>query len=97
MRMASAFATASAIGSVTSPSKESAITIPIGPMIMSAFRQATITGFSPVAAFFAPAFNIVAVAIEFVPIAVIIILENLLEDKNITFYNSDEAEGIDSF
>lgn len=25
------------------------------------------------------------------------ILENLLEDKNIAFYNSNEAEGIDSF
>ena len=35
---------------VISPSMESAITIPMGPMITSAFRHATSTAFSPVAA-----------------------------------------------
>ena len=60
----------SAIFSVTSPRSESAITIPIGPMITSALRQATATGFSPVAAFFAPALIMEAVAVAFVPIAV---------------------------
>lgn len=42
--------TATAIRGVISPSMESAITIPTGPMITSARAEATTTEFSPVAA-----------------------------------------------
>ena len=45
---------ATAIAGVISPSRESADTMPIGPTMISASRQATITGFSPVAPCFAP-------------------------------------------
>ena len=48
---------------VISPKRESAMTMPIGPMIRSASRQATRTGFSPVAPMAAPAFIIAAVAV----------------------------------
>ena len=44
--------------------RESAMTMPIGPMIRSASRQATRTGFSPVAPMAAPAFIIAAVALQ---------------------------------
>ena len=54
---------------VISPSMESAMTIPMGPMIKSASRLPVITGFSPVAPASAPAFNIAAVAVLLVPSA----------------------------
>ena len=54
---------------VISPSKESAITIPIGPMMMSAVRLPTMAGFSPVAPASAPAFSMAAVAMLLVPMA----------------------------
>ncbi len=55
---------------------ESAIAIPMGPMIRSAFLHPTITAFSPVAAWSAPAFSILEVAREFVPTAVISVCGN---------------------
>ena len=58
-----------AIVAVISPIRESAITMPIGPMIRSAFLALTITGFSPVAPYEAPAFNMAEVAMLLVPIA----------------------------
>ena len=48
-RSASLCATARAMFGVISPNNESAMTIPIGPEITSAFRHPTITAFSPVA------------------------------------------------
>ena len=48
--MASAWPTAAAIRGVTSPKRASAMTMPMGPMMTSAFRQATRVGFSPLAA-----------------------------------------------
>jgi len=60
---------ASAMARVISPRRESAMTIPIGPMITSASRLATRTGFSPVAPASAPAFNMAEVAMELVPMA----------------------------
>lgn len=54
---------------VISPKRESAMTMPIGPMIRSASRQATRTGFSPVAPMAAPAFIIAAVAVVLAPSA----------------------------
>jgi len=64
-------ATATAIAGVTSPISASAITMPTGPAITSAARDATIAAFSPVAARLAPAFSIAEVANAFVPTAVI--------------------------
>ena len=61
--------TATAMAGVTSPSRESADKMPRGPMIKSASRQATSTGFSPVAPKSAPALSMAAVAVALVPMA----------------------------
>ena len=61
--------TAAAMAGVTSPSIESADMMPTGPMITSASRLATMTGFSPVAPYIAPPFSMVQVAMLFVPMA----------------------------
>ena len=62
--------TATAILEVTSPYNESAITIPIGPIIISASLEQTTTGFSPVATTSALALSIASVASALVPIAI---------------------------
>lgn len=62
--------TAAAMAGVTSPSMASAMTMPRGPTMMSAVRQATTTAFSPVAARCGPALSIAEVAAELVPTAV---------------------------
>ena len=45
------------------------MTMPMGPMMMSASRLLTITGFSPVAPASAPAFSMAEVAMPLVPTA----------------------------
>ena len=47
------------------------MTMPMGPMIMSASREHTTTAFSPVAAWSAPALSIADVAVVLVPTAII--------------------------
>ena len=49
-RTALLWQTAAAMAGVISPSSESAMTMPMGPTMMSARRQLTTTAFSPVAA-----------------------------------------------
>lgn len=58
-----------AMAGVISPNKELAMTIPIGPMMMSEFLALTIHGFSPVAPKSAPAFIMEVVAALLVPMA----------------------------
>ena len=70
IRLAGLWPTAVAIAAVISPRSASAMTIPTGPMITSALRLQTITGFSPVAATSAPAFSMADVARLLVPTAV---------------------------
>jgi len=60
---------AAAILGVISPCSESAITMPIAPMIIFDLRDATITGFSPVAIASGALESIELVANELVPIA----------------------------
>ena len=68
-RAARLWPTATAMAGVTSPSSASAMTMPMGPAITSALRQATMTAFSPVAALRAPALSMLDVAMLLVPTA----------------------------
>ena len=61
--------TAAAMAGEISPISASAMTMPSGPRITSAFRQATIRAFSPVAPWAAPPFSRAAVAMLLVPTA----------------------------
>ena len=67
--MASLCPTAAAIAGVISPRSPSATSRPMGPIMIFTCLQATITGFSPVAASSAPALIMAEVAIALVPMA----------------------------
>jgi len=64
-------ATAFAMAGEISPISASAIAMPMGPTMICALRQATMTGFSPVATRSAPARRITSEAALFVPTAMI--------------------------